>query len=121
MLIAIYQLLLFGIGPIRKRVLHWLEEASDAFVYFMKLFDIEYFNKISQKCENSKSLLSHLKNATPLYFRVVIVPMVAASLCVCIASYMPNWIMMGMFLIEALGFIALCCAGVFIANTYASQ
>ena len=30
MLIAIYQLLLFGIGPIRKRVLHWLEEASDA-------------------------------------------------------------------------------------------
>lgn len=92
-----------------------------AFVYFMKLFDIEYFNKISQKCENSKSLLSHLKNATPLYFRVVIVPMVAAALCVCIASYMPNWIMMGMFLIEALGFIALCCAGVFIANIYASQ
>lgn len=33
MLIAIYQLLLFGIGPIRKRVLHWLEEASVIFLY----------------------------------------------------------------------------------------
>ena len=30
MVIAIYQLLLFGIRPVRKRVLHWLEEASDA-------------------------------------------------------------------------------------------
>lgn len=30
MIVVIYQLLLFGIGPIRKRVLHWLEEASDA-------------------------------------------------------------------------------------------
>lgn len=30
MIIVIYQLLLFGIKPIRKRVLHWLEEASDA-------------------------------------------------------------------------------------------
>ena len=30
MVIVIYQLLLFGIRPVRKRVLHWLEEASDA-------------------------------------------------------------------------------------------
>ena len=30
MIIVIYQLILFGIKPIRKRVLHWLEEASDA-------------------------------------------------------------------------------------------
>lgn len=30
MVIVIYQLLLFGIKPIRKRVIHWLEEASDA-------------------------------------------------------------------------------------------
>lgn len=89
-----------------------------AFVYFMKLFDIEYFNKISQKCENSKSFFTLLKNATPLYFRVMVVPMAAASLCVCIASYMPNWIVMGIFLIEALGFIALFCAGVFIINAY---
>lgn len=92
-----------------------------AFVYFMKLFDIEYFNKISQKCENSKSLLSHLKNATPLYFRVVIVPMVAAALCVCIASYMPNWIMMGIFLIESVEFTVLFLAGTLIANTFTSR
>ena len=89
-----------------------------AFVYFMKLFDIEYFNKISQKCENSKSFFALLKNATPLYFRVMVVPIATASLCVCIASYMPNWIMMGIFLIEALGFIALFCAGILITNTY---
>ena len=30
MFIIIYQLLLFGIKPIRKRILHWLDEASEA-------------------------------------------------------------------------------------------
>lgn len=30
MFIIIYQLILFGIKPIRKRVLHWLDEASEA-------------------------------------------------------------------------------------------
>ena len=30
MFIIIYQLLLFGIKPIRTRVLHWLDEASEA-------------------------------------------------------------------------------------------
>ncbi len=30
MFVILYQLILFGIKPIRKRVLHWLAEASDA-------------------------------------------------------------------------------------------
>lgn len=30
MFVIIYQLILFGIKPIRKRVLHWLDEASEA-------------------------------------------------------------------------------------------
>ena len=30
MFVILYQLLLFGVKPIRKRVLHWLEEASEA-------------------------------------------------------------------------------------------
>lgn len=92
-----------------------------AFVYFMKLFDIEYFEKISQKCENSKSFFTLLKNSSPLYIRVMLAPIVLGSLCVCIASYMPNWILMGIFLIEAIGFIVLFCAGTFITNTYTSQ
>ena len=69
-----------------------------ALIYFMKLFDIEYFNKISQKCVGNKSVLQLLKNSSPLYLRVMVVPIVAASLCVCIASYMPHWILMGIFL-----------------------
>lgn len=68
-----------------------------ALIYFMKLFDIEYFNKISQKCVGNKSVLQLLKNSSPLYLRVMVVPIVAASLCVCIASYMPHWILMGIF------------------------
>lgn len=92
-----------------------------AFVYFMKLFDIEYFNKISQKCDNSKSFFALLKNSSPLYVRAMLVPIVLASLCICIASYMPNWVLMGIFLIEAIGFIVLFCAGTFITNTYTSQ
>ena len=91
-----------------------------AFVYFMKLFDSDYFEKISQKCENSKSFFALLKNSSPLYIRVMLVPMVLANLCICIASYMPNWILMGMFLIEAIEFIVLFLAGTLIANTFAS-
>lgn len=30
MFVILYQLLLFGIKPIRKRILHWLDEASEA-------------------------------------------------------------------------------------------
>lgn len=30
MFVIIYQLILFGIKPIRKQILHWLAEASDA-------------------------------------------------------------------------------------------
>lgn len=30
MFVIIYQLILFGVKPVRKRVLHWLEEASEA-------------------------------------------------------------------------------------------
>lgn len=89
-----------------------------ALIYFMKLFDIEYFNKISQKCVGNKSVLQLLKNSSPLYLRVMVMPIVAASLCVCIASYMPHWILMGIFLIEALEFIVLFCAGTFITNAY---
>ena len=63
-----------------------------ALIYFMKLFDIEYFNKISQKCVGNKSVLQLLKNSSPLYLRV--------------------------FLIEALEFIVLFCAGTFITNAY---
>ena len=89
-----------------------------ALIYFMKLFDIKYFNKISQKCAGNKSVLQFLKNSSPLYIRVIVVPLVTASLCVRIASYMPHWILMGVFLIEALEFIVLFCAGTFIVNAY---
>lgn len=89
-----------------------------AFIYFMKLFDIEYFEKISQKCAGNKSLSQLIKNAAPLYFRAAVVPMMVASLYVYIASHMPHWILMGIFLIEALGFIAVFCAGIYLADVY---
>ena len=89
-----------------------------ALIYFMKLFDIEYFNKISERCKNSKSSLAHFTNASPLYIRVIVVPIVSASLCVCAASYMPHWILMGIFLIDSAGFIVLFLAGTLIANQY---
>ena len=92
-----------------------------AFVYFMKLFDSDYFEKISQKCENSKSFFALFKNSSPLYIRVMLAPMVLASLCIVIASYMPNWILMGIFLIEAVEFIVLFCAGTLITNTFTSR
>ena len=89
-----------------------------AFVYFMKLFDSDYFKKISQKCENSNSFSTLLKDSASLYIRVMLVPIVSAQLCIIVASNMPHWILAGTFIIEAIEFIVLFCVGTFIANGF---